>query len=147
MLWSTGGENTHKKLGIPGIFLRNRRPPHNWNLSVKGRSFTCFKVPSYSLPVVHVYVSFALILSNKWALMKLLDSGFRVPDIKDLETLLPILVIKTSKRTSAAIVFCLCWTLCSQLNSTEVWLFSPRKEMIICQNSSWFYQKKKVLKV
>lgn len=36
--------------------------------------------------------------------MKRLDSDFRVPNVKDLQTLLPIVVIKTSKRASAAIV-------------------------------------------
>lgn len=66
-----------------------------------------------------------------------LNSGFRVSDIKDLQTVLPILVIKTSKQAAKATAFCLCWTLCSQISSTVVSLLTE-KEMIICQNSFQF---------
>lgn len=56
-----------------------------------------------------------------------LNSGFRVSDIKDLQTVLPILVIKTSKQAAKATAFFLCWTLCSQISSTVVSFFAHRK--------------------
>lgn len=101
LLWSTRGRN--KKLGFLGITLGNRHLPHRRNLYVKPLSFTWLKVPSYWPQLVHGYGSFALVLSKKWALMKT-DSGFRVPDIKDLKTLLQLLVIKLFLQKSTAIL-------------------------------------------
>lgn len=101
LLCSTRGGN--KKLDFLGITLGNRHLPHKRNLYVKPFSFTWLKVPSYWPQLVHGYGSFALVWSKKLPLMKI-DSGFRVPGIKDLKTVLQILAIKTSKQKSTAIL-------------------------------------------